>query len=433
MKSLIQPVKGTRDFYPEEMAMRTWLYEKIRKVSESFGYQEYEGPFLESIELYAAKSGDELVKEQSFVFPDRGGNLIALRPELTPTLVRMVAQKQRQLAYPVRWWSFGPFWRYERPQKGRGREFFQWNIDLFGVDNPEADAEMVAIAASLFREVGLTSEHVKILVNSRRLIDAELAALGIPMEKRADVSRWIDRRAKLTPVAWEAQATSLGLKGDHISAIRGLLHNYEKWNETDELRRFFAAVEAFDCRDYVTFDPNIVRGLDYYTGIVFEAVETDGDIRRSILGGGRYDDLLADVGGQPLPGVGFAMGDMVFTLLLEKLNLLPNFHNASPAPILVTVFEETLLHASFKLATELRSSGLNVISYPEAAKLRVQMKFADRAGVRIVVFLGPDELKDNLLTMKDLSTGEQFSISRDNAPEAIRLRLTSLSSAANRV
>src|SRR5512139_1933814 len=148
MKPTIQSVKGTRDFYPEDMEVRTWLYNTLRKVSESFGYQEYEGPFLESLDLYAAKSGEELVKEQAFVFPDRGGDLIALRPELTPTLARLVTQRQKQLVYPLRWWSFGPFWRYERPQKGRAREFFQWNIDLIGVDSPEADAEMIAIAAS---------------------------------------------------------------------------------------------------------------------------------------------------------------------------------------------------------------------------------------------------------------------------------------------
>ena len=152
MKNIIQSVKGTREFYPYEMALRSWLYSKIRTVSELFGYQEYDGPFLESIDLYAAKSGEELVKEQSFVFPDRGGNLITLRPELTLSLARMVAQKQNELIFPLRWWSFGPFWRYEKPQKGRSREFFQWNIDLIGVNSPEADAELVAICAEFFAD-----------------------------------------------------------------------------------------------------------------------------------------------------------------------------------------------------------------------------------------------------------------------------------------
>ncbi len=180
MSPLIQSLKGTRDFYPEDMAMRNWLYGKLRKVSESFGYQEYEGPFLESIELYGVKSGEELVNQQSFVFPDRGGDMITLRPELTPTLARLVAQRQRQLAFPLRWWSFGPFWRYERPQKGRTREFFQWNIDLIGVDTPEADAEMIAIAVAFFEETGLTPQQVQILVNNRALMDGRVRQAGDP-------------------------------------------------------------------------------------------------------------------------------------------------------------------------------------------------------------------------------------------------------------
>src|SRR5512136_1697104 len=179
-KQLIQSVKGTRDFYPEQMALRVWLYNTIRAVSERFGYQEYEGPILESIALYAAKSGEELVKEQSFVLTDRGGDELTLRPELTPTLARMVAQKQNMLPKPIRWWSFGPFWRYERPQKGRTREFFQWNIDLVGVDSPQADAEIASIGASFFRAVGLGPEVIRILVNDRRLAERQLTQIGIP-------------------------------------------------------------------------------------------------------------------------------------------------------------------------------------------------------------------------------------------------------------
>ncbi len=179
MKPTIRPVKGTRDFYPEEMAFRTWLYGQMKAVSQKFGYQEYEAPILESLELYAAKSGEELVKEQSFVFPDRGGDTIALRPELTPSLARMVAQKQRELPKPIRWWSFGPFWRYERPQKGRTREFFQWNIDLIGVNSPYADAELVAIGAEFFKSVGLSAQQIVIKVNDRKLMKEQIAPLGV--------------------------------------------------------------------------------------------------------------------------------------------------------------------------------------------------------------------------------------------------------------
>ena len=164
MSSKIQPVKGTREFYPEEMALRNYLFEKIRAASQSFGYQEYDGPFIEPIDLYAAKSGEELVKKQSFTFEDRGGDLVTLRPELTPSLARMIAAKQNELTYPVRWWSFGPFWRYESPQKGRSREFFQWNIDMLGVDSPEADAELIAVAATFLRSVGLSPRLAQIYV-----------------------------------------------------------------------------------------------------------------------------------------------------------------------------------------------------------------------------------------------------------------------------
>ena len=184
MRKLIQGVKGARDFYPEDMAVRNWLYRIIQGVSEEYGYQEFDGPFLERVDLYAAKSGEELVKEQSFVFPDRGGDMITLRPELTPSLARMVAQRQKELTLPLRWWSFGPFWRYERPQKGRAREFFQWNIDLIGATSPEGDAEIAAIAAAFFRRAGLAPDEVSILVNNRRLMDQQFQKLGIPAELR---------------------------------------------------------------------------------------------------------------------------------------------------------------------------------------------------------------------------------------------------------
>lgn len=425
MADIIKSIKGTRDFYPEEMAIRTWLYANVRSVSESFGYQEYEGPFLESIELYAAKSGDELVKEQSFVFPDRGGELIALRPELTPTLARMVAGRQHQLVYPVRWWSFGPFWRYERPQKGRSREFFQWNIDLFGVATPEADAELAAIAAAFFRQVGLTPEQVKILVNNRRLVDAELAALDIMIDKRPDVSKWIDRRDKMTQDSWKDYAEDLGLSGIQISSLIAMLDDKERWKKSDELVKFFEAIEALGCRDYVQYDGNIVRGLDYYTGTVFEAREGSGDIRRSILGGGRYDNLLADVGGDPLPGTGFAMGDMVIALVLEKYGLLSTGEQLSPAQILVTVFSEETLLDAYALAAKLRQDGLKVAVYPEAVKLGKQFKFGDRMGARVVVILGPDEIEKKKVSIKDLESGQQELVTVESAAEKIKLLLDS--------
>lgn len=426
MKKIIQPLKGTRDFYPEIMAMRNWLYNILREVSESFGFQEYEGPFLESIDLYAAKSGDELVKEQSFVFPDRGGDLITLRPELTPTLVRMIAQRQSQLVFPLRWWSWGPMWRYERPQKGRTREFFQWNVDLLGVNSPEADAEMAAVIATFFKKTGLSARQVAVLVNNRRLMDSELASLEIPKELRPAVSRLIDRRDKMKLEEWLAYGLEIGLNTSQLDGLQAILASAEIWQKSDELVRFFKAVEALGVSEYVRFDSSIIRGLDYYTGTVFEAKEIEGDIRRSILGGGRYDNLMADVGGDPIPGVGFAMGDVVVTLILEKAGVLPKGNNQATTTVLVTVFDEASLLASYALATELRQAGIKAACYPEPAKLAKQFKFADRTGMRLAVALGPDEIASGKITIKNLATGTQETVLRSDAGKTIRKLLDSL-------
>jgi histidyl-tRNA synthetase len=422
MKTLVQSLKGTRDFYPEDMALRTWLYNKIRKVSESFGYQEYEGPFLESIELYAAKSGEELVKEQSFVFPDRGGDLITLRPELTPTLARMVAQRQRQLIYPLRWWSFGPFWRYERPQKGRSREFFQWNIDLIGVDTPEADAELIAVAVRFFQEVGLSPSQAQILINNRRLIDDEFEKMEIPVDKRPEVLRLIDRRDKMSPDEWNSYAHDMGLSTAQFEALKGMLANGELWIKSDAMKRLFTALEALDVSQYVRYSPNIVRGLDYYTGTVFEAWDVEGEFR-ALFGGGRYDNLVEAVGGDPVPATGFAMGDVVISLILKEYGLLPEELGTSPAPVLVTVFDDTTQTISIAIADELRRQGLNVNCYPETARLGKQFKYADRIGARVAIVLGPDEIKSGKVTIKNLRDGSQISCQRDQAGDIVKQML----------
>ncbi len=418
MGQRIQPVKGTRDFYPEDMALRHWLYEHMRAVSEMFGYQEYDGPFLEPLELYAAKSGEELVKEQAFVFPDRSGDLITLRPELTPTLARMVAQRQKQLYFPLRWWSFGPFWRYERPQRGRGREFFQWNVDLLGVDLPEADAELAAIGATFFRQVGLTPNEVKIYVNSRRLMDEALQAIGIPTDKQTPVFRLIDRLDKVSPATWEAQARDIGLSEQQVRDLQALLARTDLWEQSEELKRFFRAVEALGVADYVAYNPSIIRGLDYYTGIVFEARDAEGRFR-AILGGGRYDNLVADVGGDPIPGVGFAMGDMVITLVLEHYGKRPQLQ-PHPAFVLVTVFDDAHLLPSYRLAQELRQAGFRVATYPAPARLSKQFKYANRIGTPVVAVLGPDELAAHAVTLKRMDTGEQVTVPRDEAVLLLR-------------
>jgi histidyl-tRNA synthetase len=411
MKNIIPPVKGTRDFYPEQMAVRTWLYGTVRRVSESFGYQEWEAPILESLNLYAAKSGEELVKKQSYVFTDRGGDEITLRPELTPSLARMIAQKQGELAFPARWWSFGPFWRYEKMQKGRSREFFQWNIDMLGVNSPEADAELVAIAAGFLRAVGLTPAQARIYVNNRRFMDAEFERLAIPDDQKVAVSSLVDRREKMEPDAWEAYALEIGLTAAQLSGLKNLQADGQAWRRSEELVRLFSALEALGAAEYVQFDPNIMRGLLYYTGTVFEAFDVSGSLRRAILGGGRYDNLLRDVGGEPLSGVGFAMGDVVVGLVLQELGLIPPLA-ITPSAVLVTVFSPELQPESLKLAAQLRQAGLNVTCYPEAAKLPKQFKFADRMGMQAVLVLGPDEVAQGRLTLKNLSSSTQSIIDR---------------------
>lgn len=423
MKKLIQPLKGTRDFYPEEKARHTWLYEQLRAVSESFGYMEYEAPYLESIELYAAKSGDELVKEQAFVFPDRGGDLITLRPELTPSLARMVAQRQRELVYPLRWWSWGPMWRYERPQKGRTREFFQWNIDLLGIDSVEADAELIAVVAAFFRRVGLSSSVVQVRINNRRLMNTVLGGIGIPPELRPTAFHLIDRKAKLQPAAWEAYAIEQGLTAGQVTELNQLLSQTALWEDSAELRRLFADLQALGASEYVRYDPSIIRGLEYYTGTVFEAVEVEGEIRRAVLGGGRYDNLLADVGGESLPGVGFAMGDVVISLLLDKHGCFPSGLTRAAGAALVTVFNDATLPASLALAAELRDAGLTVLLYPEAAKLNKQFKYADRIGVGLALVLGEDEIQNNQVTVKDLASGAQETVARASLSSVLKNRL----------
>ena len=419
MKTIIQSVKGARDFYPREMSILTWIYNTAREVSESFGYQEYDGPFLETIELYAAKSGEELVKEQSFVFPDRGGNLITLRPELTPTLVRMVAQRQRLLTYPLRWWSFGPFWRYERPQKGRSREFFQWNIDLIGVNSPEGDAELAGIIAAFFKKTGLSPEQVTILINNRRLMDSELNKLMISDTDHQKVFQLIDRRAKMDSSDWEKYAIDVGMNSKQLDGLNTLLSDSDLWKNSNELVRFFSAIDSLGYSDYVRYAPYVIRGLDYYTGTVFEAQDLKGVVNRAILGGGRYDNLMEDVGGDPLPGVGFAMGDMVISLILEKFNLLPDGIGKSPAQVLVTVFGDEQINSSISIAAELRDNGIKVNCYPEAAKLGKQFRFADRIDVDFVIVLGPDEISNNQVTLKHLKTGDQQTISRSEVVATI--------------
>jgi histidyl-tRNA synthetase len=369
--------------------------------------------------LYAAKSGEELVNKQSFVFTDRGGEMVTLRPELTPSLARMIAKKQNELTFPLRWWSFGPFWRYEQPQRGRTREFFQWNIDMLGPTSPESDAELIAVAVTFFKLVGLKPDQVQIRVNDRRLMEAQLTKIGIPFEKQRDLSGLIDRYPKTKPEIWDQNAQELGLNTDQLGYLKQVLGDKELYKSSAELVRVFAALRALGVGEYVTYDPSIMRGLLYYTGTVFEAFDLSGSLPRAIFGGGRYDNLLADVGGEPLPAVGFAMGDVVIGLILRETGLFQT-QVPSPAQVLVTVFDESLLLKSYALAANLRSAGLNVAIYPEPTKLPKQFKYADKMGMQVVLVVGPDEAANGKVTLKNLRNGSQDTITQSGLLDVVR-------------
>jgi len=288
------------------------------------------------------------------------------------------------------------------------------------VSSPEADAETAAVLATLFQRVGLTPQQVIIKVNNRRLMEDRFNALDIPAEKRPAVSSWVDRRDKMSPESWMEYGKEIGLSPEQVTKVKEMLADKDLWKQSAELTRFFAVINALGLSQFFEFEPAIIRGLLYYTGTVFEAWEVGGDIKRSILGGGRYDNLTQDVGGDPIPGVGFAMGDVVISLILEKYGLLPRGLNVNPAPILVTVFDEERLLESFKLASELRRAGLNAVCYPEAVKLPKQFKYADRIGASITLVLGPDELDKGQVAVKNLMNTEQVSVLREELIDTIK-------------
>jgi histidyl-tRNA synthetase len=278
----------------------------------------------------------------------------------------------------------------------------------------------VAIIAALFQAVGLSPDEAKILINDRRLTNNELEKLGANEEQHQEALLWIDRRDKLSPEKWEDYGREIGFTQSQIEGAKAFLQNDNLWQESQSLVKVFDTLEAMGSKEYVKYDPGIIRGLPYYTGIVFEAFDVRGSVRRAILGGGRYNNLMEAVGGDPMPAVGFAMGDVVISLILKELGLMPDDLAASPAPVLVTVFDaDSQLEAS-ALATELRQAGINVTLYPNVGKLGKQFKYADRTGARIAMVLGPDEITNGQVTIKNLVTREQTNIARETAPEFIK-------------
>ena len=415
MTQLIPKVKGTRDFYPEDWAYQKWLCEKFIGVGDLFGYREYESSILEYIALYLGKSSEEIVAQQTFTLSDRDGKQLVIRPELTPTLARMVAQKEGELTFPIRWQSYGRFFRYERPQRGRGRSFFQWNIDALGSDSHLADAEMIAIACTLFNHLGLGPEHATIRVNDREGLEGLIAKkLALSPADIRPVFAAIDRIDKMPEEKFRAYLTDdLGLSAGQVDALYDLLHTadlgFSPW-----LARVFEHLDKSGVIAFVELDLKIVRGFDYYTRTVFEAWAKTS-LRRALFGGGRYDNLTRQVGGKrQIPGVGFAVGDMAITELLKEIDAYPQIEPPG-ACVFVTVFSEDLLAQSSAFAESLRRGGIATeLHLTPGQRLDRQFRHADRQNIPFAAVIGPDEAAAKTIVLKDLENRAQRVFSQSD-------------------
>lgn len=413
----LQPLRGFRDFYPEDQFKINYLRQKIAETCRLFGYEEYDGPALEPLELYGAKSSDEIVNEQAFTFADRGGEQIVLRPELTPTLARMIAQKQRELAFPQRLWSFGRFWRYERPQKGRGREFFQWNCDIIGHDSLEAELEILSITITFLQSLGLNHEKVTINVSDRTLLESIFLKAGITAEQAVMAFRFIDRSPKLNEQERDDFARSLGLKTEHIQHVLGeirQLSHFEALPQESSLAKLFTQLKERDLDKWISINLAVTRGFNYYTGFVFEVRDTAG-MYRSLFGGGRYENLVAQIGGQPVSGIGFGMGDMVLLSLLEEVKLLPSYRHPAKAVVI------TLESSDFTAQTveEIRNQNIATVVFSGPNSLSPGLRFANRNRIPFALIIGPDEIKQQSITFKSLETSTQDQLSLDEVVQRL--------------
>ena len=415
------PPKGTRDFYPEDMRLRTWLFDHWRSVAKTYGFVEYDAPVLENESLYTRKAGEE-VTQQLYNFVDKGDRNVALRPEMTPSLARMVMAKKGGLSLPLKWYSIPQCWRYERMTRGRRREHFQWNMDIWGVDGQQAEAELIAAMVTFFKNVGLTSDDVGIKVNSRLVIGEVLTELGIPEEKFAATCVLVDKLEKVPIDAIQGDLEELGLDRSVVEKLLDVLttKSIESLKETlgadseavKQLSGFMDLCEAYEIQDWILFDASVVRGLAYYTGIVFEAFDRKGELR-AIAGGGRYDKLLETFGGEPTPAAGFGFGDAVVVELLKERNVLPSFDSSGVDTVVFALSPEQY-SAAIKVASTLRACGQSVDVILENKKPKWVFKHADRIGARFCAVIGADELEKGEVAIKNLDAGEQTSIKLDS-------------------
>src|SRR5712671_1367485 len=411
---------GFRDFYPEQLATRNYLMSVWRDVARRYGFVEYDGPPLEPLDLYTKKSGDEIVG-QLYTFTDKGDREVALRPEMTPTLARMVAAKANAMRKPIRWFSVPQLFRYERQQKGRLREHFQLNVDINGEASVAADAELLAVAIDVMRAVGLTSRDVRARMSDRQLLTAVLSEVGVKKAEMPAVFAAIDktgrepREVTLGKVekAVASQEARSGVsrildKAADLNALAGeFRHSASVMEEITHMREYTNFLDALGVGDWIDFDLSIVRGLAYYTGKVFELFDAKGEFR-AICGGGRYDDLLSTIGGADLPARGFGMGDVVLTELLKARELIPSAELATE--YWVAADDESMLPDVMTVAGRLRAKSRSVEYALKAQTLARQLKTASSAGVKNVVLLRRDDYANGKITVKTLSDGSERSV-----------------------
>ncbi len=427
-----RPYKGTRDFYPEEQRLREWMFNQLRRSVNQYGYEPYDGPMLELFELYAAKTGSEIVNEQLYHFEDRGGRKVAMRPEMTPTLARMVAAKANQLPRPVRWFSLPNLWRYEQPQRGRLREHWQLNVDLLGVEGVEAEVEIVQVAIDVLRGFGAGPTDFEVQINHRELMnDLFDKVLKLEPGQTQAVAKAIDKRAKIPAEAFYDLLTAAGCNAEQIETLEKFLvcplldipSIVGEGKGYTDLIRFFDTVNAMGLGPVCRFNPSIMRGLDYYTGIVFEVYDQHPDNRRALFGGGRYDNLVGMFGNTQMPGVGFGMGDVTLKDFLEVHGLLPEI--TSQTDVLVGLFSAEMFIASQTLARSLRAGGIKVEAVLSPQKLGKQFQYADKKGIPLVVMVGPDEAAEGKATIKDLRSGQQQTVEQRELMARLQVMLHS--------
>jgi len=402
MKLNTQPYKGTRDYYPEDMRLRNWVFETWRRVCRLYGYEEYDGPVLEPLELYAAKTSEEVVNEQSYSFTDRGDRQVIMRPEMTPTVSRMVAARRQELAYPLRLFSIPNCFRYERPQRGRTREFWQLNADIFGVEGLEGDVEIILLVDSIMQAFGAQRDQYEIQISSRKLVDETFDELGLEAAERKAALGLIDKKEKVVASEWEK------LFDDLLGTERAgkLLATLKDESVPADAQAVIDQLQKQGVNN-VKFNRYLARGFEYYTDIVFEVFDTDPENNRSMFGGGRYDGLVAEFGVEPVATVGFGMGDVTLLNFLETNGMLPELTTETDIYI-ATVGD--VAEAAQKVAQKLRDQGENVAVDLSGRKLDKQIKSAEKKGINKVLFVGEQELQSGQFKIKNLQSGQEETV-----------------------